>query len=259
MTGSPSPLRVHRPAPGVTVFVSEPWCTTCTVADLGGGAALVVDSPVLPGEAGAVARAVTAMGLRAAALAVTHADWDHLLCPAAFPGVPVIVARDTAERLADEIDRIVAEAAEWHRLQGLPDPVLSASDNVLVVDPPRAVTVAGAVLRVHPAAGHTRDGVAFAVPRAGLLCVGDYLSPVEDPAVEAGGSVEAYRATLDRLAGPVGAARAVVPGHGHPLAPAEALAILECDRRALAPAPPAGDGPTGKLGGRDGPVTGGRG
>jgi glyoxylase-like metal-dependent hydrolase (beta-lactamase superfamily II) len=61
----------------------------------------------------------------------------------------------------------------------------------------------------------------------GVLCVGDYLSNVEIPMVEAG--LGDYRATLARLAPLVEAAETVVPGHGSPHTRAEALRILDED------------------------------
>ena len=58
-------------------------------------------------------------------------------------------------------------------------------------------------LELHPADGHTEDGMAVWVPWARVLVAGDYLSPVEIPMLSPGGSARAYLATL----GPAGAAR----------------------------------------------------
>ena len=84
-------------------------------------------------------------------------------------------------------------------------------------------------LELHPADGHTADGTAFFVPWLGVLVCGDYLSPVEIPWISPGGSAEAYLATLDRLRALVERVETVVPGHGRPLPPDEALAVLEED------------------------------
>ncbi|MGB2710594.1 MAG: MBL fold metallo-hydrolase, partial [Conexibacter sp.] len=54
-------------------------------------------------------------------------------------------------------------------------------------------------------------------------------SPVEIPTIAPGGSLDAYRATLERLAPLVEQADTVVPGHGAPLDATRALAILRED------------------------------
>ena len=72
-------------------------------------------------------------------------------------------------------------------------------------------------LELHPADGHTADGMAVWVPWARVLVAGDYLSPVEIPMIAEGGSVAAYLATLNRLEPLVEQADHVVPGHGGPI------------------------------------------
>lgn len=80
---------------------------------------------------------------------------------------------------------------------------------------------------LHPADGHTQDGMAIWLPWTRVLVVGDYLSPVEIPMV--GHSRDAYRATLERLRPLVEQADRVVPGHGEVLDAQRALAILRED------------------------------
>ena len=72
-------------------------------------------------------------------------------------------------------------------------------------------------LELHEAEGHTADGTAILAPWAGVLCCGDYLSPVEIPMLWTGADPAAYRATLERLRGLVERTETVVPGHGAPL------------------------------------------
>ncbi len=84
-------------------------------------------------------------------------------------------------------------------------------------------------LELHPAVGHTADGMAIWIPWARVLVCGDYLSPVEIPMISPGGSLGAYAATLARLRPLVERAEMVVPGHGGPIAGSEALAVLEED------------------------------
>ena len=81
-------------------------------------------------------------------------------------------------------------------------------------------------LELHPADGHTVDGMAIWVPWASVLVCGDYLSPVEIPWISESGSVSAYLATLDRLEPLVERAEHVVPGHGAVLDSERALAML---------------------------------
>jgi glyoxylase-like metal-dependent hydrolase (beta-lactamase superfamily II) len=91
------------------------------------------------------------------------------------------------------------------------------------------------------------------MPWARVLACGDYLSPVEIPMLSAGGSGEAYVATLERLQPLVEQAETVVPGHGEPMNSSDALAILAEDVAYLdelmltesrAPLPPKRDTPT---------------
>ena len=72
-------------------------------------------------------------------------------------------------------------------------------------------------LELHPADGHTVDGMAVWVPWARVLVCGDYLSPVEIPMLHPDASPDAYLATLARLEPLVEEAEHVVPGHGGPI------------------------------------------
>lgn len=81
-------------------------------------------------------------------------------------------------------------------------------------------------LELHPADGHTDDGMALFARWCGLLVCGDYLSDVEIPRVR---SLASYRATLARLGTLVEQADNVVPGHGSVLTRPRALEILDQD------------------------------
>jgi hydroxyacylglutathione hydrolase len=70
-------------------------------------------------------------------------------------------------------------------------------------------------------------------PWAGVLCPGDYLSPVEIPMLSPGGSLDAYLATLGRLRPLVEQAETVVPGHGGPIDRDTALRLLGEDETYL--------------------------
>ena len=85
-------------------------------------------------------------------------------------------------------------------------------------------------LELHPADGHTPDGMAVWVPWARVLVCGDYLSPVEIPMLLRGRL--ARRVPRDAARGSSRSSSrptTVVPGHGEPLDSVRALAILRED------------------------------
>jgi glyoxylase-like metal-dependent hydrolase (beta-lactamase superfamily II) len=94
---------------------------------------------------------------------------------------------------------------------------------------PGKVEIGAHELELHPADGHTPDGMAIVAPWAQVLICGDYLSPVEIPTISQGGSRSAYLATLRRLEPLVDAAAVVVPGHGEPIDAVRAQALLRED------------------------------
>lgn len=228
-----------RDAPLLDVRRSGPAASgTGTTGDDAPREAFLVDSPVLPDELGMLPRLAEQAGYAVAGLLATHGDWDHLLGREAFPGAALGVAETTAARLT-------ARPGAAQRF------VRDFDDGWLVADRPRLglgevqalpvpgrleVGTAGATgpteLELHPADGHTQDGMAVWVPWARTLLAGDYLSPVEIPRWhEDGGSRSAYRATLERLRPLVEAAEWVVCGHGGAIDGARALALLREDVR----------------------------
>jgi glyoxylase-like metal-dependent hydrolase (beta-lactamase superfamily II) len=223
-------LRVLAVHEDVLVFVSAFWQTTCT-AVRAGEEGFVIDSPVLPDELDALPQVLEQAGFPASGLLTTHADWDHLLGRLALPAAALGGAESTAARLAAEpgaAQRALRDFDDAHyvtrerplslgTVQELPAP------GRLELGPDREITVL-------PAPGHTADGAAFWCEWLGLLVAGDYCSPVEIPMLSPGGSLTAYRATLDRLAPLVAAAQTVVPGHGTPLDRASAERVLTEDR-----------------------------
>jgi glyoxylase-like metal-dependent hydrolase (beta-lactamase superfamily II) len=171
-------------------------------------------------------------GFRVVGLLATHADWDHLLGRLAFPEAPLGCAASSAERLRGapgEAQRALRAFDDEHYVERGP----------LALPAPQALPVPGRCdvgdveLELHPTAGHTADGMAVLVPWARVLCVGDYLSPVEIPMLSPGGSVDEYLETLDALEALIERAGTVVPGHGAPLDAERALAILREDRAYL--------------------------
>jgi glyoxylase-like metal-dependent hydrolase (beta-lactamase superfamily II) len=222
-------MRVLALHSDVIVFVSRMWQTTCTAvrADAEG---FVVDSPVFPDELAAVPGVLEQAGFPVSGLLATHGDWDHLLGRLPFPEAALGCAEATAERLAGaagEPQRALRRFDEEHYVERTGPLTLSGIQSLPV---PGKLSIGGdRELELHPADGHTADGLAIAIPWAGVLVTGDYLSPVEIPMISPGGSLAAYRATLERFADLLGQAETVIPGHGTPLPATDAGRLLEED------------------------------
>lgn len=214
--------------PDVIVATSDVWQTTCTLVRGSPEEAFVVDSLPLPGELEALPALCEQAGFRVVGLLVTHADWDHVLGRLAFPQAPLGVGESTAARLRASPGEAQRELREFDDRWYIERPPLGLA-SVQELPVPGHCEVGERSLELHEATGHTADGMAIFAEWAGVLCVGDYLSPVEIPMLSPGGSLDAYRATLDRLRGLVERAEHVVPGHGAPLTAARALEVLDED------------------------------
>ena len=202
------------------------WQTNA-VALRAGQEKMLVDSPYFPDELEALPALLDQAGFSISALLATHADYDHLLGRFAFPELALGMGEPSVTRLHQEPgaaqrelrDKDAELYVERHRPLAL--------GHVQVLPVPGSIELGPEELELHPADGHTSDGMAVMARWCGVLCVGDYLSNVEIPMVEAG--LGDYRATLARLAPLVEAAETVVPGHGSPHTRAEALRILDED------------------------------
>jgi glyoxylase-like metal-dependent hydrolase (beta-lactamase superfamily II) len=220
-------MRVVSLHPDVLVLTSRVWQTTCTVVR-SGDEAFVIDSPVYPDELAALPALLEQAGFGFSGLLATHGDWDHLLGRLAFPGASLGVAETTAARLRAEpaaAQRGLRDFDERHYVER-PEPLSLGAVEALPV--PGYCGLGQGELELHPADGHTADGMAVWVPWARVLVCGDYLSPVEIPIVE--GSIETYLGALARLALCLERALWVVPGHGEALGSARAAAVLDEDR-----------------------------
>ncbi len=238
-------MRVLALHPDVLVATSAIWQTNCVVVrgdgerrsegDETGGEVFVIDSPVLPEELDALPALLDQARFPApSGLLATHGDWDHLLGRLAFPGAALGCAGSTAERV-----RATPGAAQ-RELRAFDDQYLIERPRPLALGVVQELPVPGRCglgereLELHPAEGHTVDGMALMVPWARVLLAGDYLSSVEIPTLgdfsavpnRAGGPLECYLATLERLRPLVEGAEHVVPGHGPVLDSAAALAVL---------------------------------
>ncbi|MGI9097947.1 MAG: MBL fold metallo-hydrolase [Solirubrobacteraceae bacterium] len=226
---------LHR---DVLVVTSRVWQTTCTIVR-NGEECFVVDSPVFPDELEVLPAVLEHASFPFTGLLATHGDWDHLLGRLAFPTASLGVAETTAARLASEPGVAAREMRAFDDEHYLDRPTPLSLGQVQALPVPGHCEIGDDEIELHPADGHTADGMAGWVGWARVLVCGDYLSPVEIPMISAGGSRDAYLATLRRLEPLVDAAAYVVPGHGEVLEGARAAAILREDVNYLAKLPDA--------------------
>jgi glyoxylase-like metal-dependent hydrolase (beta-lactamase superfamily II) len=218
--------------PDVVVVTSRVWQTTCTLVR-SGQEGFCIDSPVLADELELLPAIAAQAEFPVVGCLATHADWDHLLGRHAFPDAPLGLAESSAARLRNEpgaAQRELREFDDEHYVER-PAPLVLAGPQALPV--PGHCGIGERELELHPADGHTVDGMAVWVPWASVLLCGDYLSPVEIPWISESGSASAYLATLARLEPLVERAAHVVPGHGAVLDAERAAAILREDRAYL--------------------------
>jgi glyoxylase-like metal-dependent hydrolase (beta-lactamase superfamily II) len=218
-------VSVHADA---LVLTSRIWSTTAT-ALRAGEEAMLVDSPFLPDELELLPEVLTQAGFEPDALLATHADFDHLLGRLAFPGLSLGLAESSMLRIRARPGEAQRELRDEDAALYVERPVPLTLGQVQSLPVPGKLELGGEELELHPAEGHTEDGMAVHAPWLGVLVCGDYLSDVEIPTISPGGSLEDYRATLARLAPLVEGAEIVVPGHGSPLSAERARAILDED------------------------------
>ena len=202
------------------------WQTNA-VALRAGDEAMLIDSPYFPDELEALPGLLAGAGFEPDALIATHADYDHLLGRVAFPGLALGLGEPSVMRLHQEPGAAQRELRDKDAEMYVERPGPLALGEVQTLPVPGSVELGPEELELHPAEGHTPDGMAVMARWCGLLCVGDYLSNVEIPMVEAG--LGDYRATLARLSTLVEAAETIVPGHGAPHTRDAALRILDED------------------------------
>jgi glyoxylase-like metal-dependent hydrolase (beta-lactamase superfamily II) len=224
-------MRVVSLHADVLVATSRVWQTSCT-AIRSGEEGFVVDSPLFPDELEVLPAILEQAGYPVSGLLATHRDWDHLLGRLAFPGAALGVAETTAAALTGEPGAAQRELRAWDEEHYVERGPLSLGQ-VQALPVPGHVGIGDHELELHPADGHTADGMAIWAPWARVLVCGDYLSPVEIPMLSESGSRDAYLATLERLRPLVEQADWVVPGHGAAIDGTGALAILNEDVRYL--------------------------
>jgi glyoxylase-like metal-dependent hydrolase (beta-lactamase superfamily II) len=234
-------LRAVSAHPDVLVITSRLWQTNAVAMRAPGSQgsaagtarrspnyeAMLIDSPYFPDELEALPGLLAGAGFEPDALVATHVDYDHVLGRLAFPGLGLGVGEPSALRLREEPGATQRELRDKDAELYVERPVPLSLGQVQALPVPGSIELGPEELELHPADGHTRDGMAVMARWCGVLCVGDYLSPVEIPMVEAG--LAEYRATLARLAPLVEAVDTIVPGHGAPQSRDAALRILDED------------------------------
>jgi glyoxylase-like metal-dependent hydrolase (beta-lactamase superfamily II) len=212
----------------------------------------VIDSPVLPDELDALPALLEQAGFPSpSGLLATHGDWDHLLGRLAFPRVALGVAESTAARLAAEPGAAQRELRDFDEGLHIARPRPLALGSLQALPVPGRCEAGGEELELHPAQGHTADGMAVVISWASVLVAGDYLSTVELPTLAERTSLDSCLETLARLRPLVLRVEHVVPGHGPVLDRARALAVLDEDLvylRALADSGAEAALPSGRAG-----------
>jgi glyoxylase-like metal-dependent hydrolase (beta-lactamase superfamily II) len=216
------------------------WQTNCT-AIRSGEEGVVIDSPLFPDELEVLPAVLEQAGFPVSGLLATHGDWDHVLSRLAFPGAALGVAETTAAYLTGAPGAPQRELRDWDEEHYVDRPRPLSLGQVQALPVPGHMGVGAHELELHPADGHTADGMALWAPWARVLVCGDYLSDVELPGLrpaeawlQAAGypaqdALEEYLATLQRLHPLVAAAEHVVPGHGSVLDREAALRVLDED------------------------------
>lgn len=209
--------------PGWERFEASLWHTTSLLV-FAEDESLVVDPAISADEVAGIDRRASELGAPVRSVLVTHGDWDHVCGIAGFPEAAVAMGYETREKV---VDGSAGQSVRW------------AADEYGFVPagPPRVdqsfrrgstIALGPFLIETFPLAGHTLDGSGFRLREQGLLIVGDYLSGLEFPFAN---SPATYRSTL---AGLIDMLRTdppevVIPGHGQPSPPADALAVAEAD------------------------------
>lgn len=219
-------VSVHSDAIVVTSLL---WQTNATVLRAG-EEAMLIDSPYFPDELELLPSVLAQAGFEPNALLATHLHFDHLLGRLAFPKLALGVAESTMRDIRSRPGAVQRDLRDMDAEKYVDRTRPLSLGEVQSLPVPGSLELGDQELELHLAEGHTGDGMAVFAPWMGVLCPGDYLSPVEIPYLQEGGSIDAYRATLARLGALLDrGVETVVPGHGAPQQRDAALRLLEED------------------------------
>ena len=212
-------------ADGVFVGTADRYTTTTTVVVGDDGGCLLIDPAVTVADLAALARWLTARGLRPVAGWSTHPHWDHLLWSPAFGQAPRYATPRAVAVAARELPGLITgveDEAPGHDL------TLFARVEPLVG---REIDWAGPRAVVYPHDAHAPGHGAVLLPDTGVLIAGDMLSDLEIPLLdlESADPFSGYRQGLELLASVPGV-RVLVPGHGHVGDQAEFGRRVDADR-----------------------------
>ncbi len=268
--GAPAPpasdvmYQLTEVAPGVLVAIAQgvPYYVANSVAIVGDGQVLLVDSGAGPGEAEVLRAAIRKQtGLPVRYVVDTHFHYDHALGHEAFPDAVTIGHAETRNglalglrqpTLADAIDAMPARVSELRakaaaaadaqgRAALLADSVrwdAYRQELTALVPSPSSITFTGEltlwlgrreVRLLHLGRGHTAGDIVVHLPAERVICTGDlfngYIGYMGDA------YVDEWAATLDRLAQMD--FRTVIPGHGRPFAGKDAIPTVQACLREL--------------------------
>lgn len=222
-------VSLHRDVIVVTSQVFQAHCTIVrAAADASEAEVFAIDSPVLAEELELLPSLVEqARFPQPQGLLATHVDFDHVLGPLAFPKAALGCAESSAARLNAEPGAAQRQLRRFDEELHIERPRPLSLGSVQALAVPGRCDIGDAELELHPATGHTADGMAIWIAWAGVLVPGDYLSSIELPSLGEGEAMlDAYLATLQRLRPLVEAAEHIVPGHGPVLDRPTALRVL---------------------------------
>src|SRR5262252_2029071 len=153
-------MRVTGVHQDVIVVESRVWRTTAT-AVRDGDEAFLIDSPVFPDELELLPSLFEQAGFPLRGLLATHADWDHVLGRLAFPGAALGVAETSAARLRAEPGAAQRELREFDDQWYVSRPATLTLGDVQALPVPGHLELGGNEIELHPADGHTPDGMAL--------------------------------------------------------------------------------------------------
>src|SRR4051794_8817103 len=147
----------------VIAVTSRAYATACVLVR-SGAEAFCIDSPVFPDELEILPAIAAQAEFSVVGLLTTHADWDHLLGRYAFPEAPLGAAETSAARLVNEPGAAQRELRDFDDEFYVTRPGPLSLPGAQRLDVPGYVDVGERSLEVHPADGHTADGMAVWVP-----------------------------------------------------------------------------------------------